>query len=465
MSGYPGRRRVPRDQAVSVNKRFLFVLIGLFLVLAPASVSGAAEDSDLNLKWVRVGVLVLMTFVGLQWFRLPRFSELSGKVFLMACVFTVAALWSTAPLWGLLFKGMFVCAVCASVSLAYCVRTEPEFRSMSRTMTVFAVMAALLIGYLIFVAEYYMMWKGRLVVADMNANSMGLSAAIFALLSLFHLLIGDRPVWRFLNVVVIGVMMLLVVYSGSRAAVLTIAAGFLLLIPALGGTRQNAMGLAIISFLCLVTVGGIWFLTASEPEIESFESVEEEDPDDQLRLVQSMTKDTRLEIWTHVVDRWLTENPVQGAGWLHENNRWRLVQSSYLQVAAEAGLPGVFCVFLFLLSGATTLYRAMHLARVRTGFSSLQLYLFAATFFAVAFHGIFESAAVVGSSANAILLGFSAAQLDILLRRPVQRRGHAGSVGEYGSGRGPGPGPGRRPQMPPRGSLAGSQIPANGRHR
>ncbi len=460
MSGMPVQRRRPVVTTVSANKRLLFMLIGVFLILAPASVSGAAADSGVNLKWVRVGVLILMTFVGLRWFRLPNIGELSGKLLLLACVFTLAALWSTAPLWALLLKGMFVCAVCASMSLANCLRTETDFRVLARTLTFSAFAAVVIVAYLIATNDYTI-WKGRLVIAQMNANSMGLSAAIFALLCLFHVLIGDRPFWRMLAILLIGVMSVLVVYSGSRAAVLTVAAGGLLLMPAMAGSRRNAIGLALVSVLSLATVSVLWFLASPEQEEATFEAEVQVELDateeDRLRIIGSLTKDTRLKIWRSVAENWLETNPVLGAGWLHQNNRWRLVQSSYLQVVAESGVLGLVCLVIFFAGAVSVLYRSLHYARNTRGFGSLLLYLFAATFFAVAFHGIFESAMVVGSSPNAILLGFSAAQLDIQLRSAMLRRRRAHQAGR--------PGPGGRPrpthpsQTPPGQGVPGRQSP------
>lgn len=407
----PPNRPAPR---VSAQKHLLFLLIGVFLILAPASVSGGTEGS--TLKWIRVGVLVAATLVGARWFRLPRLSDLSGKLLLLAIVFTGAALWSTSPYWGLLFKGMFVCAVCASISLANCLRGETDFRALTRALTLTAFSGVVIVGYLVFISEDYVIWKGRLVLAQMNANSLGISAAIFALLCLFHLLIRDHLVWRLLAITVIAITSVLVVYSGSRAAVLTVVVGVMLLIPTMANTRRGVLTFGVFSLLLLTTVAVVWF---SLPDVETegpYRVAPGHETDGGLRILQEFTKDTRMKVWSGVTNRWVTNDLAFGAGWLHRNNKWSMVQSSYLQVIVEAGLPGLLCVVIFIFGGARTLYRALQVARHRRGFASVVIYLFAATFFALAFHAIFESAAVVGSSPNAILLGFSAAQLDTQLR-------------------------------------------------
>jgi O-antigen ligase len=339
------------------------LLIGAFLILAPASVSGGDSD-DTTWKWVRVGILVAATLVGARWFRLPSLSDLSGKIMLMAVVFTVAAIWSTSPVWGLLFKGMFICAICASVSLANCLRSEADFRILTRTLTFAAFVATIIVLYLIVVAEDYVVWNGRLVLSQINANSLGLSAAIFALLCLFHLLIGDRRGWRVLAITAFAVMTVLIVYSGSRAAALTVISGIVILLPGLGTKRRSVVAFSVCSLLSLMAVAVVWFGLPDEETEGPYGFSSSEEANSGLRIFQEFTKDTRMGIWSGVTNRWLNNDFALGAGWLHRNNRWTLVQSSYLQVVVEAGIPGLLCVALFLFGGASTLLRALRQAQL-----------------------------------------------------------------------------------------------------
>lgn len=434
----PGRRRP--SARVPTSKRFFFLLIGLFLLLAPASVSGSEREFVSTLKWARVGVLIVISLVGLRWFRLPGLSDLSGKLLLLAIVFAMSAVWSTSPAWGLLYKGMFVCATGASLCLANCMRTESDFRSFARMMTFVALSGGLLVGYLIFFQQDFEFWNGRLVVAELNPNLMAMSASVFVLLCVFHLLIGDSGIWRLLPIVLIGAMCVLIIYSGSRSAALTVVAGGLLLLPAIGKSRRHAVLLFLLSLLALMVVGVLWFSLFSEAEEQQFGQYESIEPDESLRLFGEIGKDTRLNIWSFAIRRWTRDSPFLGVGWLNAGNRWLLVQSSYLQVAVESGVAGICCVLVFLFGGVMTLRRALWCARYRKGANSTLLYLFAATFFAVIFHGIFESSMVVGSSPNAILLGFSAAQLDSQIRyarnavrgeRPQHPRQNPGLVQKF----------------------------------
>lgn len=397
------------------TKTLFFLLLGAFLLISPVSVSGATGDVYSLLKWVRVALLACCFLVGLKWFRMPRIEDLAGKLLLLSIVFTIAAGWSTSPVWGLLFKGMFVCAVCASIALANCLSSETDFRALARTMTSAAVLGSLLVGYTIFIQGDYEIWHGRLIVAQMNANSLAVSAAVFGLLCLFHLLIRENPFWKFVAVMCIAVMIALIVYSGSRGAVLTLLAGFMLLLPAIAKRQRHVTLLAVGSVIVLSGVSVVWFGFSEATPEQVF--LAEGEANETLRIVEELTKDTRRNIWSRAVNAWLNKNPVLGAGWLHRNDRWALVQSSYLQVIVEAGIIGLFLVVGFLYSGMLKVLKAVKMARRTRGFQSLMLYVFSATFFAIAFHGVFESSAVVGSSPNAVLLGFSAAQLDILVRQ------------------------------------------------
>lgn len=409
----------PKQHGTEVNKRLLFMLIGAFLILAPASVSSADGADDL--KWVRVGVLAAAFLLGLKWFRMPRFSEMSGKVLFLAVVYCAAAIWSTSPMWGLLYKGMFVCSTCAAIALARCLRTDTDFRALCRTTTTTACVGLILLGIQIFARGDYMIWHGRLVVSGMNANTLGLSAAIFALLALLHLMVGDGLGWKVLTLSVIATMSVLIVYSGSRAAVLVLVAGVVLLLPLMAKKKSHGIVLGVLSISSIAALAVIW-AGLSEPEAGSYTS------DSPLRLVEELTKDTRLTVWRSVLRQWSRGDIVLGDGWRHTRNKWRFVQSSYIQVVVEAGVLGMFAVLIFLIGTVQTLSRSLKMAKRSRGFQSVVLYLFSATFFAVVFHGVFESSLIVGTTPNAILLGFSAAQLDLQLQasapaqQVVQRR-------------------------------------------
>lgn len=398
-------------------KILFFLLLATFLLLAPASVSGGTVGGESILKWMRVAVLLCCFLLGLKWFRMPRMEDLSGKLLLLSIVFTAAAGWSTSPIWGFLFKGMFVCAVCASIALANCLGSETDFRALARTMTSAAVLGSCLVGYAIFIQGDYEIWHGRLIVAQMNANSLAVSASIFGLLCFFHLLIHDALVWKFVAVICIGVMIALIVYSGSRSAVLTLFAGIILLLPAIAKRQRHVMFLTVCSVIVMSGVSVVWIGYSEGPLEQSFSM--DAEATDTLRIVDELTKDTRMRVWTTATKTWLAKSPVLGVGWIHRNNRWVMVQSSYLQVIVEVGVIGLILVVSFLYSGTLKVLKSLRIARRVRGFQSLMLYVFSATFFAIAFHGFFESAAVVGASPNAILLGFSAAQLDILVRQSV----------------------------------------------
>ena len=401
------------NSTVSINKRIFFALVASFLVVAPASVSSHACASQL--KILRIGILGAAFLVGLRWFRVPSLKELSGKFLLLGTVYWLAAIWSTSPMWGLLYKGMLVCSICAAISLARSLRTDHDFRQLCRNTTTAAIVGLAVLAFLIFAVGDYSLWKGRLTVSGMNANTLGISAAIFALLSLLHLLIGDGIGWKSIAVGVIACMAVLVVYSGSRAAVLVLLAGGGLLLPVIARNKSQAVLLAAVSVGVIGSFSLVW-LGDREVGAGAFS-----ESDGSLRLLTELTKDTRIRLWSKALRTWYENDLAIGKGWLHANNKPGFIQSSYLQILNESGLLGLTCMVIFFGGTMQTLTRAIRLARRASGFQSTCLYLFSAVLFAISFHGVFESALLVGTAPNALLLAFSATQLDLLLQRAPAR--------------------------------------------
>src|SRR5688572_19638040 len=122
--------RAPRD----AQKQILFVVIGVFLIVAPLSVGGFVAEGSW-LKWGRVGILATCLIASVRWLYLPSYNTAAGKLLYLAIVFCLAALWSSSPFWGLLYKGMFVGAVLAGFALSNALTSELDFRSFARALT------------------------------------------------------------------------------------------------------------------------------------------------------------------------------------------------------------------------------------------------------------------------------------------------------------------------------------------
>ncbi len=399
-------------------KTRLFWLIAIFLILAPVSVSGAtSRDGDDMLKWARVIVLGIVTVSGMQFLRWPKKGDVSGKLLVVSCIFCAAALWSTSPMWGLAFKGMFVASVIAGISLASALRTEGDFRSFARTMTSTGVVAILGIAYFAVTQELPVLSKGRLTIAQINPNLLAQSAAVFALLCVFHVLVRDVGRWMTTAMICAGMMLGLTILSGSRGAVLMLVAGLTVLLPAIGKRRRHVLVLSVISIGLLSLLATFWF-TQADPGDEYGIELEAQDAYE-LRIFKELTKDTRMRVWRDVYRQW-SDQPIIGKGWLHRSNRWATVQSSYLQILVESGLVGFLPLLLFLTAALNRILAVLRLSRKHHGLPAQLGFIFSATLFALLFHAAFESAAVTGASPNAVLLGFCVAQLDQLARMMKQ---------------------------------------------
>jgi O-antigen ligase len=395
-------------------KTRLFWLIAIFLILAPVSVSGStSREGDDPLKWARVIVLALVTLSGLRWLQWPRKGDVAGKQLALAAVFCAGALWSTSPIWGLAFKGMFVASVVAGISLANALRTEGDFRSFARTMTATSLVAIAGISYYALTQQEPIFFKGRLTIARINPNLLAQSASVFALLCVFHVLLRDTSRWMTIAMSCTGVMLALTVLSGSRGALLMLVAGLTVLLPAMGKRRRHVLFLSAVSGTCLALLAAFWFNMAVETEDPIVEAAAADSTE--LRILSELTKDTRMRVWRDVRQKWVA-SPVVGYGWLHKSDRWALVQSAYLQVLVETGIVGFFPLLVFLIAALSRILESLRLARRAGGLMGQLSFVFAATLFALLFHGAFESSAVTGASPNAVLMGFCVAQLDQLVR-------------------------------------------------
>ena len=398
------------------GKPFFFVLIGLFLLLAPLSVSGGrSQGGDDILKWARVATLAVIGLYGLQWFRVGNHSPVTLKLLVFAGFFSVSAAWSTSPVWGLAFKGMFFAAVVGGITLGNCLRSEADFRAFARSTTTTATIALAGVVFIILTQENDIMLKGRLWVGQMNPNLLAQSSTVFALLCMFHLLVPDRRGRKTQAGLCLIAMLVITLLTGSRGASLMLFSGIIFLLPAFGRKRRQVLLLASCSGLVLLFLAATWFESTDSGTLASPNSHSVT-----LRIVDKFTKDTRGKIWGSVISRAM-DSPIIGTGWLNYNNRAANVQSAYLQVFAESGFVGLGLLAIFLLAAFALIYRNLRLGRKQTGLNRSLMLVFSATAAAMLLHGAFESSLVTGASPNAIILGFCVSQLDYL--RGVTERG------------------------------------------
>lgn len=370
------------------------------------------------MKWGRVAVLACLGLVGLNWLSFSK-RHVSTKLVALAGVFTIAAAWSTSPLWGFAFKGMFMASILAGVMLSNSLATESDIRVFLRCMTFTAAVGVVLVAAQITTQPGPVMVKGRLWVGSLNPNLLAQAATMFALLTSFHLLVRDKTLWMLMALGSVIVMLGITFLSGSRGAVLMLLSGAAVLLPALGRRQKQAILLGAVSLGALGLASVTWFSDVSNEAYLASHTEEEFS----LRLTRELTKNTRGKLWYSNIVATIRDAPIVGRGWLNRNNRGRNVQSAYIQIFVDSGVVGLVFLCVFLFSVIPLLFRSLKLGRRLSGLPAILCYALSATAFALLLHGVFESSLVTGASPNAIVLAFSISQLDRLQAfRGQQRR-------------------------------------------
>ena len=95
------------------NPHFLFLIIALFLLIAPLSF--APLPYVMTMKYLRLGVMLFGGFVAMRWY--PRGGKL-GKAFLvLGVIYVSSSLWSGDMTNALLYKSMFLAMVFGGICL------------------------------------------------------------------------------------------------------------------------------------------------------------------------------------------------------------------------------------------------------------------------------------------------------------------------------------------------------------
>jgi O-antigen ligase len=408
------------QRAYDPGKRLMYLFLAGFMLITPMSLSEYASLEDWEwLKWARVSLLVVMGILYLNWYRTPALKTLSGKLLLFGVVFTIAALWSTSVIWGLLFKSMYLATLIVGFSLANMLKTEIDFRIFLRIMTITGLLA--LAGCVAWILsadplDNPLFWKGRLQLLQLNANLLAQTAVVFALLSGFHLLMKDSTTWSFFAIVVISCMNGIVLLSGSRSALLVLLVSFLALSLILRERRVQFIALIAISLLGFFFVGD-WAVTDESVIFTDIESASSD-----LRITEELTKDTRLQMWQSILNKSMKE-PVIGIGWMHFNNRWTTTQSVYLQILLETGIFGVILYGVFVISALASIWKLIRKRRFTTDSDSIRCFVFCITLVAILIHGISESTGVTGASPVSLVLALCCGQIDRFVAMSMGRSG------------------------------------------
>ncbi len=147
----------------------LYLLLGAFVVLSLLAASVNLPNT-LVVKWLRVYVLILIVLIGFFVYRLFRFRPATICLLALVAVYALGAFWSSAPLAGLMYKGLFALAVLAGVMVACSVRDQAELIRDLRWLALISGATALVAAIAIAIDPQTVLRQDRLAMMGINAS-------------------------------------------------------------------------------------------------------------------------------------------------------------------------------------------------------------------------------------------------------------------------------------------------------
>lgn len=383
--------------------RLPFILAGALLIVAPLS---TASDSTVTIKLVRIA-LAGGVILGL----LPKFNQRSiGKItrglIAFSIFFTLAAVWSHDPLYGLINKSMFLATCLGGIVMGAVINSVADLRRALATLIPFVTIATWVVLFFAFTAPEYHYVLGRLAPFRVNANATGQAAAAMLILSVAYAALerGNLRGLSIFNALGLGYLIL---ETGSRGALAMALIGSLLIIA---GKRRGVSRLFMASMFAGIVLAAV--LAVSPPE-----TTISDDPSWTIggtgtsRLNNDLLKDTRTQFWQYGVRAWQS-SPIIGVGWYGKNGRSATTMNIYLQVLVETGVVGL-TIFAFWLYRILR-YSTWLLKTVRPYEDEYRLcaWLSFGCCFGLLIHGIAESSLLLGTTINPLLFGFAVAMLE-----------------------------------------------------
>jgi len=382
----------------------LFLVAGMFFVIAPTSLAGELALCRVA-KYARVYCTVLIVLWGYFGFRVAKLGPASKALLGFALVYILAACWSDAALRGLLYKSFFGFAALAGLVLAHVVRHRRELVHGLRFISLVAALTGV-VAFVYFIRNPGASTvQGRMAVFGMSANLVGVTAAPL-LVFCAHLALYDREKkWRVVGYAVCGLMVVIIIHSGSRAALaLAGFGGFAVALPMI---RQPIKLAAVLLFAFV-------FLEVALSRIES----------PAADRITSFDTENRQSGWRRCW-REFGKSPLVGRGWAYVP--WRHTTANYhnmyLQTLVEVGMLGGaalgLAVVVIVLCGLKTFF----LMRSYPEFANLTG-LPLALAYGVLLHGIAESCTLMGTTLTTFCLGLGVGLIDrlpLLLADDIRR--------------------------------------------
>jgi len=360
----------------------------MFLLIAPLSLATQWEVSA-QLKLIRIGICLLGAAIALLSGALERLGSASKAMLVFAAFYVLAAAWSNYPLQGVAYKMLFFSSICFGIAMAAGLPNKEAMRANLRILAAVTTVAALITWYQYLRNPVQSTQTGRLAIYGINANAVGMTAAGYLFLTVYAAL-NDKGGWRWISAIGTGVLVILLLATGSRAAIaLAIVGSAIQLVPWLHRPARLIIPAIIITLSLLA-------LSANLP-VEAVDRITD------------FEKNTRAGMWQAGIRLFLRE-PIIGHGWLSGSGRSTgNLQNLYFQVLAETGFVGG----IVLIAAIVTAFKAAKRSYPRVSRHATQEYWLAIAILAgLAIHGIAESAVILGTTVNTFLMGFSLGLLE-----------------------------------------------------
>lgn len=369
----------------SFKVRIQCLLTGAFIILSPLSVATEFPLME-PAKYVRLALTIAIVGIGIIAGDFRRMGIGSQGLLAFSFVFVTAGIWSTAPEWALLNKGMFALTCFSGVAVALSLRNLNDLRWGLRFLGIVAGAAAITVFLVYIKNPTNSASQDRMAFMGINPNAIGHSTVPLSVLALYVAQNDRSRIVKLLMLGACGVMTLIIIATGCRGALLTLLLGIgclmlpsirnpgILLALALGGFTAYYIGFEVLR------IGG------------------------SDRVVNEMVKDTRFGVWAWAFKSF-AKSPLIGCGWMHFGSHGAYCQSMYIQVLAESGLLGGFTLLVAMCGIAQSWFRCN--ARVRQSvFLKRVGYLSLAFIGLELFHGVFESTPFTATSVASLALGF-----------------------------------------------------------
>ena len=380
------------------NASKIWAMGAAFIVIAPLSTSGGAI---VILKSLRLLTTVLAFYFSISDNKLPDRLGGARSLFNFVLLFTLAALWSDYPVMGMVNKGMLFFTVMTGLAMSYSAVSAKDLLKKLNIIGYVGGASSLTLAYVFITNKEDNLVGDRLAVAGMNANTIGAAGALLLLLAVYLLFKPGKNIHKVVHLLSAVFLLAIVLGTGSRGALLMTAVGlFFILKPILSKNAMSIFVVCMIPFIVLQIYGAI---SAKEDTVTP--------GIDRLANMNMETKNTRSGMWNWTI-RKFNESPVIGKGWLS----WGGTSSAnthniYLHVLAESGVIGGV-LFLGMLFRLFSIHR-VNTSSLKAGTDHYDFTPLGAGILAsVLLHGMVESSTLLGTSTNALFLGFAVGLLD-----------------------------------------------------